>query len=171
MSRIIGECTMLDVRHASIAAQHRHDSGLDANSPLSLVEEVVTPRVQPVDLNGTKNKPTLSIKDLVSTSLLLRSASDVDVVGLSGDNRRSLSLPSQYERDIIGAHVESNTSRVVEVLAALQRDVILLRNELNLELWLNRENVKHIGRLYEEHVLSQNAEIERQALVRASIHL
>jgi len=46
----------------------------------------------------------------------------------------------------------------------LQREVLLLRNELNFELWSSRENVKHIGRLYQDRVLSKTAEMERQGL-------
>jgi len=39
-----------------------------------------------------------------------------------------------------------------------------LKNELNFELWLSRENVQHVGRLYQERILSKNAEVERQGL-------
>jgi len=46
----------------------------------------------------------------------------------------------------------------------LQREILLLRNELNFELWVSRENVKHIGRLYQDHILSRSAEAERQGL-------
>ncbi|KAJ7136538.1 pyrroline-5-carboxylate reductase dimerization-domain-containing protein [Mycena crocata] len=49
-------------------------------------------------------------------------------------------------------------------ISGLQREVLLLRNELNFELWLLRENVKHVGRLYQDRVLSRDAEVERQGL-------
>lgn len=63
-------------------------------------------------------------------------------------------------------------SHVTRAIASLQREVVLLRNELNFELWLSRENVQHVGRLYQERSLSNNAEVERQGLVRIlmSIH-
>lgn len=57
-------------------------------------------------------------------------------------------------------------SHVTRAIASLQREVVLLRNELNFELWLSRENVQHVGRLYQERSLSNNAEVERQGLVR-----
>jgi hypothetical protein len=56
-------------------------------------------------------------------------------------------------------------AHVIEAIAGLQREILLLRNELNFELWVSRENVKHIGRLYQDRILSRNAEAERQGLV------
>ena len=55
---------------------------------------------------------------------------------------------------------------VAQAIAGLQREILLLKNDLNLELWSVRENVTHIGRLYKERVLSRNEEVERQGLVR-----
>jgi hypothetical protein len=56
-------------------------------------------------------------------------------------------------------------SHVAQAISDLQREVIHLRNELNFEVWLSRENVRHIGRLYQDQILSKNAEMERQGLV------
>jgi hypothetical protein len=171
ISRIIGECTMLDVRHARLAAQYRRGDPLLDDSSFHVSEETATPRMQPLDLeDGKMKKPMVSVQDMLSTSLLLRSSTDVEIVGLTKashtDKFRSFSLPAEHQARGVGSGVgDSNSQRIAEVLATLQREVILLRNELNLELWVNRENVKHIGRLYEEHVLSRNAEVERQALV------
>ena len=59
-------------------------------------------------------------------------------------------------------------AHVAQAISALQREVLLLRNDLNLELWTARENVAHIGRLYKDRVLSRNEEAERQGLVSGS---
>ena len=56
-------------------------------------------------------------------------------------------------------------SHVLQVVASLQREVLLLRNELNFELWLSRNNIKHISRLYQDRSLVKSAEAERQGLV------
>jgi hypothetical protein len=53
----------------------------------------------------------------------------------------------------------------VQAISELQREVLLLRNELNFELWLSRENIKHVGRLWHDRRLLQTAESERQGLV------
>ena len=56
-------------------------------------------------------------------------------------------------------------ANVALAIAGLQREVLMLRCELNFELWMARENVKHIGRLYQDRVVSRTAEVERQGLV------
>jgi len=47
---------------------------------------------------------------------------------------------------------------------------LLLRNELNFESWLARENVRQIGRLFEQRIMRRNAEVERQNLVSTLRH-
>lgn len=160
---------MLDVRSARLALGERRVQG---KSILS-ADDSDTPRVQMLNMRETK-KPVIAMDDIVSTSRLLRSGQDVEIIGPTRESYiqshhssiRSVSLPP--EKDVHLKHDrarEEGSSRLVGVMAGLQRDVVLLRNELNLELWINRENAKHIGRLYEEHILSTNAEVERQALV------
>ncbi|KIJ39318.1 hypothetical protein M422DRAFT_257931 [Sphaerobolus stellatus SS14] len=53
---------------------------------------------------------------------------------------------------------------VLEVIARLQKDNLLLRSELNYELWLKRENVKRTGTLYVDKIMVKGAEVERQGL-------
>ncbi|KAI8378436.1 Hamartin protein-domain-containing protein [Blakeslea trispora] len=50
------------------------------------------------------------------------------------------------------------------LVAALKREVLLLRNELNFELFLKQQHLQHIGRLHREHVLDTSVEAERQQL-------
>ena len=74
--------------------------------------------------------------------------------------------PTSSEKGVQGD--EALPKHVAQAIAGLQREILLLKNDLNLELWTARENVTHIGRLYKERVLSRNEEVERQGLVRAS---
>ncbi|KAI0748197.1 hypothetical protein C8Q80DRAFT_1219448 [Daedaleopsis nitida] len=132
----------------------------------------------------------VSLTDMIATSVALRSGLDVEIVDASPSwtsvlfpsqprtrspsrNDRESSQPpeetgeppgtlSQPEAEYL---VHSPVPRhVVEAISNLQREVLLLKNDLNLELWTARENVKHIGRLYKERVLSRNEELERQGL-------
>ncbi|KAI8974673.1 Hamartin protein-domain-containing protein [Pilobolus umbonatus] len=50
------------------------------------------------------------------------------------------------------------------LVASLKREVLLLRNELNFELFLKQQHLQHIGRLHREHVLDSSVEAERQEL-------
>lgn len=54
---------------------------------------------------------------------------------------------------------------VSQAISGLQREIILIRNELFFELWLSRQNIQHIGRLFQDRILSKAAEAERQGLV------
>ena len=57
-----------------------------------------------------------------------------------------------------------------EAIAALQKEVLLLRNELNIELFLRREAVQHIGTLVDTRIAEDGAEKERQGLVGETIY-
>lgn len=187
VARIVGECTLLDVRNAGLAGRQRDTPlpTLPARRSRRSEEDLSTPRVYATELppegkNARASRPIphpqLKLEDMVAHSFVLQSGGDVDVGGLTPDSARAVfsALPaSPSTSDPRAAPQGPNmggddriSPHVQQALAKLQRDVLLLRNELNLELWLNRENVKHIGRLYEEKILSKNAEIERQALVR-----
>jgi hypothetical protein len=120
----------------------------------------------------------LSLQDMLTTSVALRSDLDVDVVDTyptwplhlfppdapaQGSSRASfVSVAESGERDDVPLHV-------AHALASLQREVLLLRNELAFELWISRENVKQIARLFEHRIHSRDAEIERQGLVSLSV--
>ena len=49
-------------------------------------------------------------------------------------------------------------------IAFLQREIMLLRNELNFELYLKQQHLQHIGRLHRDRVLDSTVEAERQNL-------
>lgn len=121
-------------------------------------------------------KPRVSLQDMVTTSVALKSNLEVDIEnpsmpwsallfppGGSSPTKASIKLPPESNGEYEGAQLPSH---VGEAISNLQREVLLLRSELNFELWLSRENVRHIGRLHQDHVLSKNAEADRQALVR-----
>ena len=76
------------------------------------------------------------------------------------------SLPSIEEAvDDIGGSCSAPPRSVMQLLSSLQREIMLLKNELNLELWMKRSNVSHVGRLYQDRLESKSAELERQGLV------
>jgi len=131
-----------------------------------------SPITAPIRLST--GRPHISLQDMITTSIVLKSDLDFEVIyptsaGLSSLFPRTVSLPVRH-----GPQPRANdgmSDEVSQAISLLQRDVLLLRNELNLELWLSRENVKHIGRLYQDRVLSKNAETERQGLVGLSLRL
>ncbi|KAI0934089.1 hypothetical protein AcV5_006053 [Taiwanofungus camphoratus] len=224
IARIVGDCSMLDVRNASLIARQRpcpdtsDDADIIAQYPVAPVpatslppghetpaaRELASPTIQPASPHS--EKPRVSLQDMIAASVALKSGLDVEVVPPSsawsaalflqprtrspsrsemGDaepaaspssERASKGKDREEETDVESMRPVSERSRVqvgeqedvpshvAQALSGLQREVLLLRNELNFELWNARENVRHIGRLYQDRVLSKTAEIERQAL-------
>ncbi|KAI0780854.1 Hamartin protein-domain-containing protein [Trametes elegans] len=158
--------------------------------PLSSSLETVHPEAEAEAGPSSPVVPRISLTDMVATSVALKSGLEVEIVDPSpawsaalfpvqprtrstSREKRSSSQPAEEhsESPVTPAQSEHETSgdgslprHVAQAISALQREVLLLKNDLNLELWTTRENVKHIGRLYKERVLSRNEEVERQGL-------
>ncbi|KAI0374969.1 hypothetical protein BV20DRAFT_1033007 [Pilatotrama ljubarskyi] len=159
------------------------------SAPLSSSLETVHPELE-AGSPSVSTVPKISLAQMVATSVALKSGLDVEIVdpspawsaallplqsGTRSSSRaeRSSSQPAeeQTESPPTPSHSEHDNHEdgtlprhVAQAISALQREVLLLKNDLNLELWTTRENVKHIGRLYKERVLSRNEEVERQGL-------
>ncbi|KAI0273559.1 hypothetical protein BC834DRAFT_214188 [Gloeopeniophorella convolvens] len=119
-----------------------------------------TPPMPTVEVQ-MQGKPRISLQDMVNISIALKSHLDVEIVDPTPIWPYSL-FPSEpsFEKQ----EEPEPGSSVAQAIAGLQREVLLLRNELNFETWLARENVKQIGRLFEQRIMSRHAEVERQNL-------
>lgn len=63
---------------------------------------------------------------------------------------------------------ETTAQQALEAISSLQREVLLLRNELNFELWLKKQHLSHMGKLHRDRILAKREEAERQNLVRGN---
>ena len=120
-----------------------------------------TPPMRTIEI---RNRPRVSLQDMVNTSIALKSHLDIDIVDPTPIWPYAL-FPSEPGFQSPGNSVPE--SSVAQAIAGLQREVLVLRNELNFESWLARENVRQIGRLFEQRIMNRNAEVERQNLVSA----
>lgn len=203
--RIVGECTMLDVRNASLGLREAHqllaslptslhvastadessDSGPDVvlSSSAGSSGSSVLARLP---VMHSEHKLRISLQDMVTTSIALKSGLDIELVDTvsatqlpseifqqgraRSPSRDKMTTSSRTVTPDIGGRLSQSASEipthVTHAISELQREILLLRSELNFELWMARENVVHIGRLYEDRVVSKNSEIERQGLVR-----
>ncbi|KIJ69236.1 hypothetical protein HYDPIDRAFT_24089 [Hydnomerulius pinastri MD-312] len=183
---IASECTMLDVRNTALGSRHFHSEGTSTTPDITVANTlpsiiaipkedlsgIPTPHPGHIDLPPAKTR--VSLQNMITTSVALKSNLDVDIEspttawstllfppGSSSPSKGSINLPPESVSGSEGAQLPSH---VAEAISSLQREVLLLRNELNFELWLSRENVQHIGRLHQDRILSKNAEVERQGL-------
>jgi hypothetical protein len=168
---------MLDIRNLAVGIQTRHSSNTEGSfattsaQPDGPPDATDGPRfLRPIDLSS--GKVVISLQDMINTSVALKSNLDLEVIQPSSSWSPAIfsnttaqplldqSNPSQHHHD-----EDQNNTPVVTAFAGLQRQILLLRNDLNFELWLSRENAKHIGRLYQDQILTRTAETERQGLV------
>ncbi|CAO3612765.1 unnamed protein product [Mucor hiemalis] len=137
------------------------------------IENVDSPPFEQVSYNTDKQqqqesttKPVI-ISNIVALHKALKSGAEV----LVGDDVWDAGLePTVASNNIDETPTTSNinitnmSSETKLLLAALKREVLLLRNELNFELFLKQQHLQHIGRLHREHVLDSSVEAERQQL-------
>ncbi|KIM49478.1 hypothetical protein M413DRAFT_109137 [Hebeloma cylindrosporum] len=127
--------------------------------------------IQTIDISS--GKAILSLQDMIETTVALKSNLNLEVIqpasqwpyALFSTTSGSLSqLPNDVQPELSELNLEQNAAHVAQAISGLQREILLLRNDLNFELWLSRENSKHIGRLYQDRILMKTAEAERQGL-------
>jgi hypothetical protein len=166
VSRIVTEAAMLDIRTAAQAVREIPEDSSMSISPWN---------VPALDETRSYDAPVISLEDMVRTSILLKSGIDlqigrpsatwIDSVAPSlnvSPVRSEIPLPSEDGGE---SRSPGSPSHLAQVISGLQREALLLRNELNFELWLARENTKNLGRLYREQNANQVADVERLGLV------
>ncbi|KDN51454.1 hypothetical protein K437DRAFT_52180 [Tilletiaria anomala UBC 951] len=81
-------------------------------------------------------------------------------------NRHSLVASLSNSTRFTDSSGQSRPARaeVYSELMALQRENLLMRNELNFELYLKEQHLRHIGRLHRERINDTALEAERQNL-------
>ncbi|KAG7092375.1 hypothetical protein E1B28_008733 [Marasmius oreades] len=152
VAQIATEATMLDIGNTSLAFRER----LRQDTRKTPLDEV------PQDVD---RRHLLLLQNMVETTALPKFSLDIETLTSHWSSQQQnidiehmgVLEPSSSENGPVLPHIGRPVSD-------LQRQVLLLRNKLNFELWLARENVKHIGRLYQDHTVTQNAEVERQGL-------
>jgi hypothetical protein len=185
LPQIASEATMLELRNAKLGSYYRHPEYRPSKDTTGVVapDSASGPlhKIQLLTPNQASEHFSLSFDDMVNTSVALKSGLNVDIkppssswakalfpdLGSASPAPSSIALPalqdstsneSRDPRDSIPSYVK-------QALASLQREVFMLRNELNFELWLSRENVKHIGRLYQDRIGGKRQEAERMSTV------
>ncbi|KAG6845739.1 hypothetical protein H0H87_005005, partial [Tephrocybe sp. NHM501043] len=146
-SRIITEAGMLDVRHSALGIQFQEQPAQEEIDVEPFRDGLPAGLLRPIDLSN--EKATISLTDMINTTVVLRS---------------NLDPPSEA-----GSGPEEISPHIVQIISGLQRELLLLRNELNFELWLSRENVKHIGRLYQDRIQFKSAEYNKLRNYRARV--
>ncbi|KAJ7273587.1 hypothetical protein B0H12DRAFT_1090097 [Mycena haematopus] len=172
VARIASESMMLDIRNTAVGLRERYETrGTTANR-----REFSTPSINgsddggrtPMHTMGPSSETHIPFEDMITTSSFNITtepqwSSSIFFSHPSSPVRPRPPLPAQPVA-VTAPDGDTLPSHIAQAISGLQREVLLLRNELNFELWLSRENVKHVGRLYQDRILSRDAEVERQGL-------
>lgn len=164
VARIASESYMLDIRNTALGVRESHEVDKTSPSQLSYSPKL---EVEGSVKSVAPPKRVVSLADMINTSLVLKSNLDVEVTKPNSQWPKLFlaSTSAPQTSLLVGQTEEAIPPHVVQAVSSLQREALLLRNELNFEQWLSRENAKHIGRLYQDRMLIKNAEAERQGLV------
>ncbi|KAI7885139.1 hypothetical protein K492DRAFT_124197 [Lichtheimia hyalospora FSU 10163] len=121
--------------------------------------------------------PTATVQNILDMHQALRSGTEV----LIGDDvwvyPITLTVSAATAEELRANHgntsetslASSNISPETRLLiAALKREVLLLRNELNFELFVKQQHLQHMGRLHREHMVDSSVEAERQRTYNAT---
>ncbi|EIE87451.1 hypothetical protein RO3G_12162 [Rhizopus delemar RA 99-880] len=149
----------------SLWKEDQEESGKeDVATEVSFTEE----RVDKEEVKEENKQPTAMASSIMNLHRALKSGAEVlvgddvwDSVGIKEQESTSLLNQQQIATEVNDEAISSETKLL---LAGLKREVLLLRNELNFELFLKQQHLQHIGRLHREHVLDSSVEAERQQL-------
>lgn len=128
------------------------------------VRPPVTNTKEPVTETDDDTKPIM-ITSIVALHKALKSGAEVLVGDDIWDASVEPTTTNMLAEQATSSHLDISAETRL-LLAALKREVLLLRNELNFELFLKQQHLQHIGRLHREHVLDSSVEAERQQLVK-----
>jgi len=141
-----------------------------------------------------QQKAVVSIRQLMETHMMLRSGMPIDIVNdfvdipatprghsvqipaydLAGENLLNTldgghpPIPRSPEN---GSFTSSQREEAKdEAISTLQRDLLLLMNEINFETYLRRHYLAQIGTLHKRNVQARSSDRERQRMVSTLVH-
>ncbi|RGB30405.1 hypothetical protein C1646_627953 [Rhizophagus diaphanus] len=163
---VVAECVSYDMENAS---SNSNNSNELENLTKIVLEEADTKITEKKTQKARRPSQAISIHEIMDVHQALKSGADI-VVGddpwasriISYSNFLTVNHPTPPPENE-SPPITSTTNTQASV-AYLQREIMLLRNELNFELYLKQQHLQHIGRLHRDHILDSTVEAERQNL-------
>ncbi|PKY17431.1 hypothetical protein RhiirB3_487443 [Rhizophagus irregularis] len=163
---VVAECVSYDMENAS---SNSNNSNELENLTKIVLEEADTKIIEKKTQKARRPSQAISIHEIMDVHQALKSGADI-VVGddpwasriISYSNFLTVNHPTSPPEN--ESPPTTNTTNTQASVAYLQREIMLLRNELNFELYLKQQHLQHIGRLHRDHILDSTVEAERQNL-------
>ena len=139
------------------------------------------PQIPDVEVPRSKSiKSAVSIKSMASPLLKGRDMMDSPTLPPTTDTKKpDMASPlaqrfvaQQPSLDSFAQSISGQTSGQSDfqnhTMASLQREIMLLRNDLNFERYLKLQHLAHIGQLQRKHIKEATAEAETQNLINTN---
>ncbi|KAL5641632.1 hypothetical protein ACGC1H_001939 [Rhizoctonia solani] len=167
VATVAAECTLLDIQNAQTSTGHSiayhvptpqasgHPTPQVSGNQSLYPPESATPARIPLPPSPVAN-PTSSRRSSSEKSLEI-------MVNTHGALTEPLLILD--ETPPLAEHASRPRHAMAEeALSILQRDVLILKNQLNFEIYLKELVQQHVGRLHQDKIVSRSEEAERQGL-------
>ncbi|CAA9964719.1 Hamartin multi-domain protein [Pyrenophora teres f. maculata] len=134
--------------------------------------------------SSKSHRSTVSVKSVASPLLKSRDVMDSPTLPPTKDASKPelptpLTIPHQrsptqqpslesFAQSIAGQNHSTQGDFQNSTMASLQREIMLLRNDLNFERYLKLQHLSHIGQLQRKHIKEATAEAETQNLINTN---
>ncbi|KAG8752274.1 hypothetical protein FRC12_012048 [Ceratobasidium sp. 428] len=171
IATVTAECTLLDIQNAQrgvtghsiayyVPPTPRGLSNPTLHPPssnplnLPLPPSPAEPQVESTSRRSSGDNSRKSLQIMIDTHAALTAPIPL----------APLPLPGTLDNPESETQVRPKYIVAEEALSILQRDVLMLRNQLNFEVYLKELVQQHIGRLHRDTIVSRSEEAERQGL-------
>ncbi|CBX93951.1 hypothetical protein LEMA_P036250.1 [Plenodomus lingam JN3] len=145
--------------------------GSDAEAPETLEMPLKSKSIKSVKSEVSMASPLLKARDMMDSPTLPATKEskkqDVAVAHIATAQRFFAQQPSldNFVHSVAGSNTQAAGEFQNHTIASLQREIMLLRNDLNFERYLKLQHLTHIGQLQRKHIREATAEAETQNLI------
>ncbi|KAF1943063.1 hypothetical protein EJ02DRAFT_502453 [Clathrospora elynae] len=124
----------------------------------------IPPRSKSINSMRSMASPLLKGRDMPDSPTLPPTA-DTKKLDLSSAHAAVSQGLDNFAQSVAGSNASAHKDFHNQTMAALQREIMLLRNDLNFERYLKLQHLAHIGQLQRKHIKEATAEAETQNLI------
>jgi hypothetical protein len=183
---IVAQVIALDVSRSAPSVGQPVNHTIQGSTSNNRLEPAAETRSMGEDTASSSQRSRVSVREMIATTIALKSGADLEIVDPPG---HWLPEPTLLTADVTSPPSsvplvetlaiptapsdagEGLRAKALQAVAILQRESLLLRNELNYQLWLKRGLLQNVARLQQERVAAFKSDLEMQHLVRENLSL
>lgn len=170
-----GSATVFDSDISWRNTQSTFNVSSDAAHYLEALDSPTSPDpLKSVKSERSMASPLLKSRDIMDSPTLgpIKDGMKQDILGAhaAAEQRFVAQQPSldSFVKSVASVYSPQHTDLQAHTMASLQREIMLLRNDLNFERYLKLQHLSHIGQLQRKHIKEATAEAETQNLINTN---